>query len=184
MPAWLIGDPGRMPFVGHLRFAARVGDAWISLAGRVHPGDVEEGWRAARELAAALDPIEERTRGLGAGRFALVRAAWALLGEAPRDGLGPAGGADVSVLMVAGDPGGVAVTGVGLTGVWGLEAGGQWTPLASEGHPLLSRAGLPSTPPGVLELERAIEVVVGCPHPMEPELPAPSVMAERCGVRR
>ena len=55
LAANLLGDPGRMPFVGHFRVRVLTEQASLAVAGRVAgEAGVVPGFRAAREIEGAL----------------------------------------------------------------------------------------------------------------------------------
>lgn len=177
-PAWLIGDPTTLPFLGHLRVVVEGPSAAVAVAARVGAGgDVVDGWRASRYLAAAL-----RSAAGPGDRNALLWRVWSALASADAAQLGPAGGADLSMLLVAMDEHGAGVAGVGLSSVWGL-VDGALVPLAEGAHPLLAPAGRPSRTPGVLHLDVQPTAVVGCPRHLRGEAPPVRVLEQLCGVR-
>ena len=182
--ALLLGTPGRLPFVGHLRASAEGGRAWLRAAGRVFAGgDPVAAYEPARQVAAAILGID--TRG---DRNALLWRAWEAVGALDPSVLGPEEGGDLSLLLVAGDPDGVGVAGVGLTAVWGRVPGlGALVPLVGGRHPLLAPPGRPVRTPGVLTLDpidgRDPVSVVGCPAPDAPAIAILEGLDARCGVR-
>lgn len=175
LPALLLGDPGRAPFVGHLRARIDAGGAWLVGAGRLAAeAGVEGAYGPARALEAALRAVS------GADRHALLWRAWEAVAGLPPEVLGPAAGADLSLLLVAGDGAGVSVAGVGLVAVWG-RADDRWAPLAEGRHPLLAPPGRPARTPGALELDLRPALVLGCPSHLDPAPPAMDALAARCG---
>ncbi len=128
MRALLVGSPGRTPFCGHFRGAARHGEVSVCWAGRLRgTGSPEEGWAAAEEARSALASL---TSSPGADRFALIDATWTALRALDHR--------DLSVLIAASDPGGVSLAACGLDAVY---THGQ--PLVESGHPLLGEPGIP-----------------------------------------
>lgn len=179
VPAWLLGDPTRAPFVGHARVRLDTGRARLSGAGRLGvAGGLVGAFRAARRLEAV---VLEAAAGPG-DRHALLWRSWEALIALPAEELGADGGADLTLLLVAEDVGGIGVAGVGLSGVFGL-AGGRLVPLVEGRHPLLAPPGRPARTPGVLTLELEPEAVVGVPAHLEGLAPVPEGLALRCGVR-
>jgi len=112
------------------------------------------------------------------------------LRQVPGADLGPAEGGDLSLLVVAADPDGIGVAGVGLAAALGRGPTGV-APLVAPGHPLLEPPGRPSAVPGVLTLDGArVDAVIGVPSHLEPTLPAlaaaslsPAELDRRCGLR-
>lgn len=181
--AWLLGRPGLFPFVGQFRLSVQAHGARCSIVGRIAAGaPIEQAHTVAQRvrsvLAAAPVGPWQRT-----DRHGLIRRIWQLLAEIPADRLGPAGGDDLTLLMLAQDVRGVAITGVGLAGAWAM-LDGQYRALVSPGHPLLAPTGRPDGVPGVLTLDQACARVVGAPRPLDPVLPPAARIAERCGARR
>ena len=115
--ALLLGDPGRMPFVGHFHLGFHTERASLAVAGRVAAeSGVVSGFRAAREVEGAL--LGMVTHG-AKDRNDLIRRAWTVLSDIASCDLGPSGGADLSLLLAARDGRGMGIAGVGLSGVWG-----------------------------------------------------------------
>lgn len=178
-PALLLGDPGRAPFAGHARARVVGPRATMTAAGRVAAG---AGLVVAYGAARALEEVLHRAAGPG-DRNAMLRRAWEALEALPAAALGPEGGADLSLLLVAEDAEGIGVAAVGLAALWG-ELGGQLLPLVEGKHPLLCPPGRPSRTPGVLTLDLAPERLVGCPASLDPTPPALAALDARCGVHR
>ena len=180
--ALMLGDPNPPSFVGHLRLQLVGTGSSLAVAGRVA---VEAGvigaFLPARRVEAALR--EAVTPALdGRDRHLLLHRAWAALAAIPALDLGPAGGADLSLLLVAADDRGVGIAGVGMCGVWG-EHDGQWRPLVGSGHPLLRGPGRPEKTPGVLTLTAAPTAVLAIPSHLPPELPAAGRVRACAGAR-
>lgn len=148
----LVGHAGDWPFAGALR--GRCGPvAWAGcVAWRADPA---VAWRAARALDAALrspgPPRADRRRALS--------ILWERLDAVDRDLLGPGGGDDLVLLLIARDDAGFAVGGVGLAEVRDGE-GGSWV---APPHPLLGPAGIPDQRPGALTTDTLPSVLVGVP---------------------
>jgi hypothetical protein len=172
----LLGDPGALPFLGHLRAQVEVPGARLWAAGRVfNGGDVVEAYEASRNL---IELIEGLGKGLEkASRHDLLRLAWEAL---QGDRLGESGGADLQLLLTAQDGEGVGVAAVGLSMVYGRIAG-ELEPLVSADHPLLCPPGIPTSLPGVLTLDRPTDQVLGIPDHLPAELPAELDLARDCG---
>jgi hypothetical protein len=178
----MLGDPGEEPFVGHLRITLSGEGSWISASGRVAAATgPAEAFVPARTLEStlrtALTPLLEKSE-----RNLLLHRAWSSIVGLDGTILGPAEGADLSLLLIAGDSRGVGVSGVGLSMVWG-RYGGRWRPLVRTGHPLLGAAGRPARAPGVLGLPRPPEILLGAPAHLPPRLPERDVL-RRAGVHR
>ncbi len=180
--ALALGGDGDLPFNGHFRVEVLGGRARLAAAGRVaHGAPVTEAFAVARRVEAVLRTVAEGAW-WDTDRHGMLRRAWTLLSELPPARLGPAEGADLSVVFVVSDERGSGVAGAGLGGVWG---GGEdrWRALVPPGHPLLTPPGLPTGLPGVLTLEIEPAIVVGAPVGVEPTLPPPEALARRCGDR-
>ena len=177
--AWLLGDPTRAPFLGHARLRLDTGRARLAGAARLGlGGGVVGAYRAARGLEQALI---EAASGPG-DRYALLWRAWEALAGMPAEALGPAGGGDLSLILVAEDPGGICVAGVGLSAVYGL-VGAELRALVEGQHPLLAPPGRPARTPGVLTLDVEPEAVVGLPAHLEPRPPRLDSLRALAGVR-
>ncbi|MCB9796952.1 MAG: hypothetical protein H6741_30075 [Alphaproteobacteria bacterium] len=175
--ALLLGSSGRLPFNGHLRVSRLTDGVRLQVAARVaHGAPPPEAWEAVCAAYAALAAAE------GHDRWQLCRDAWERLLAVDRGRLGPASGADLSLLMVTEDAGGETISGVGLAALHTLERG-ELRPVVPAGHPLLGAAGLPTQPPNVLSPARPGPVYVGrCAALSVAEPPARGVL-EACGVR-
>jgi hypothetical protein len=182
----MLGDPGRWPFVGHLRLA-HIGDgAALALAARLGgDGQKSDERETLYDDARALD---QHLRHALAGaphqgdRHGLLRAAWDALFNAPDGAFGPHGPESLRLVVVGGDGRGVGVSGLGLGRVWGQTEDGL-VALAEAGHPLLGDPGLPPTAPGVLTLEMAVTRVIVCPSHLRLDPIAPEQIDAACGVR-
>jgi hypothetical protein len=182
--AHLLGDPDRMPFVGHLQVGIHTANASLAAAGRVAAASgIVPGFRAAREIETAL--LSMNTQDI-TDRNQLLALAWSVLADIASCDLGPAAGADLSLLLAARDARGMGIAGVGLSGVWGWsgQVQDELTPLVQGAHPLLGAAGLPSAIPGVLTLDAPVTRVIAAPAHIHPVLPATEALALRCGDRR
>jgi hypothetical protein len=179
LAAHLLGDSGRMPFVGHFRATVHGPGAVLSAAGRVAPlGGVSTAFHAARCIEAMLREMD--TDKLG-DRHSLLRAAWSALLSIPVCDLGPENGTDITVLFGCADTNGMGIAGVGLGGVWSLAESGI-EPMVEGDHPLLGPAGLPDVVPGVLTLDAPVDTIIGLPHPLQIDLPHPADLLLRCGA--
>jgi hypothetical protein len=177
--AYLLGDPGRLPFIGHFRVVIQTESITLAAAGRVGARDgTVPGFRAARLVEGALHGI--KTEDL-LGRNDLLLRAWTTLLDIDRCDLGPSDGADFSILLAARDSDGMGIAGTGLGGVWGANDS-TLIPLVEGDHPLLKDQGLPLEIPGVLTLDVPLETVYAVPAHLEPMLPSSSHLLARCGV--
>jgi hypothetical protein len=182
LAALLLGDPGRMPFIGHFQVGIHTEGASLAVAGRVAGrSGVVPGFRAARELEGALlgmNTVEVQDR------HDLIRRAWRVLHDVEACDFGPDGGADLTILMVGQDAQGMGIAGVGLSGVWGWSGavGDEVQPLVDGAHPLLGDPGMPEETPGVLTLDAPVARVVAIPTHLQPVLPGVDTLARRCGV--
>lgn len=180
--ALLLGDPGNEPFSGHLRFEVP-GETWIAVAGRVAASDgLRDAFRCARHLEGHLHRALHAAANT-ADRNALLRCAWQALADLDAASLGSSQGADLSLLLVAGDARGVGVAGTGLGAVWAAFPEG-WEPLATGTHPLLQTTGRPERPPGVITLREAPRQILGSPQHLPARLPDVDAIPARAGVRR
>jgi hypothetical protein len=180
--ALLLGDPGRLPFVGHFQVGIHTGAGSLAVAGRVSAeAGAVPGFRAAREVEGAL--LGMTTHDVK-DRNDLLRRAWRSLHDLATCDMGPAGGADLTILMAARDERGMGIAGVGLAGVWGWSGalGDDPVPLVQGAHPLLGRPGMPAEVPGVLTLDAPVEQVVAVPAHLQPVLPGTDSLTRRCGV--
>ena len=182
--ALLLAPPGPFPFAGHFWLEARGDRSWIALSasiassmGPVVAFSVARALRA--HLQSALAPQAEQAP----DRNRLLRTLWETLGSAPEPALGPPGGADLSVLALAGDRRGASVAGVGLSAVWGMYVD-SWEPLARGAHPLLGPAGRPAQVPGALRLTASPRRVLATLAAQPPELPPAETLLLRAGVRQ
>ena len=180
--ALLLGDPGRLPFVGHFQVGIHTGAGSLAVAGRVAAeAGVVPGFKAAREIESAL--LGLRTQGVQ-DRNDLIRRAWTALHDVAACDMGPASGTDLTILLAAQDDRGMGIAGVGLSGVWGWSGvvGEEIKPLVQGAHPLLGEPGLPKEVPGVLTLDAPVARVVAVPAHLQPVLPNSDTLARRCGV--
>lgn len=179
LTAHLHGSPGRLPFIGHFRAAARSGPVAFSVAGAVAArSEPQIAFDAARAVEAAFraDLLEG-----AADKVAVLGRVWeAILGIDERV-LGPHQGRDFVALLAVVDEHGVGIAGPGLGGVWAWEDGGL-TALVHGEHPLLGPPGRPERLPGILSLDEAHSRVVAVAH----DHPVPNIqfsgLARRCGV--
>jgi len=109
---------------------------------------------------------------------------WDRIDSVSGDLLGERRGEDLTVLVIAGDPRGCAVSGAGLGRVYGTLEGylRSWV---TPPHPLLGPPGRPSQRPGALQVTRIPATLVGVAEGA-PELehePVDSVLPW-CGVHR
>jgi len=148
----LVGRGGPWPFAGY--FVGRLDPtprSRVCWAGRVAVGDdLELAWRATRAVRGALlrgGPIaEDRRRALS--------VFWTRLDGVHRSSLGSAEGGDISLLVVAEDAEGAAVSGVGLGAVHAVGPDAPASPWVSGNHPLLGHPGLPQRRPGAITVDR------------------------------
>ena len=128
------------PFSGYF-YGCRPGLTW---AGRIGDGpDVQATWRASqlirRALQACVFDAEEKKRRLSQLIYAMQ--------EIQSDGAVPLD--SLSFLAVATDIDGMAVTGMGLSEVYGCNDPGIVESLVAPPHPLLGPPGLSKEPMGV-----------------------------------
>lgn len=145
--ALMLRGAGRFPFNGLFELTRVQGDCWLSVAGRIAGSSAPEvTWDILVTVHEALADA------CAPDRLGALRTVWDRVLTLPRQALGPAQGKDLSLLLVATDPEGTSVAGVGLEMVW------RWTPervqpLVSPGHNLLAPPGIPTLPPGALTLD-------------------------------
>ena len=179
--SFLLGEPGRLPFVGHFRTSVQLGDVAISAAGRVAgSANVAVAFRAARTIETALQGLGQAHIGT-VDRHNVLRTAWCTLADIPACDLGPEGGDDLSIIFTVKDTSGMGIAATGIGGVW------SWTnenilPLVEGKHPLLGPPGRPAEPPGVLTLDSAVNTVVAVPHHRSNEAPQMSGLAKAVGM--
>ena len=109
--ALLLGEPGRLPFLGHFRFRCERGTVRLSGAGRVAArADAESAFAAARAIEQAL------ARSEGADRRAILRDAFSRMqaGE---------------LILVAQDATGTDAAARGIEAWWGMTTSGATVPL-------------------------------------------------------
>jgi hypothetical protein len=171
----LLGEPGRLPFLGHFRFSCAKGGVRLSGAGRVAArDDAESAFAAARRIEQAFAEIDAGDRG-GA-----IREAWSRLLGLPRSGFGSRGGNDLAVLLVAEDESGVEATARGIGALWGMTSAGVTSAL--EAKALLGEPGLAPEMPGPIAIDREMAIVVGAPTGLALAAPTSDDVAARCGV--
>lgn len=174
----LYGDPGRVPFLGHLGVVRRGGAAAWGAAGRLRePVEVLPAFHLARavELALAraweaLDPASDRFDGL--------RAAWEAL-QVFHGSSGTLAG-QLELLLVGVDEAGRAVAGTGLARVWELDEAGP-RPLTEPSHPLARDADWIAEIPGVLQLPVGPLGLVGVSRAHAEASPEDPDWTRRCG---
>ena len=104
--ALLLGEPGRLPFLGHFRFRFERGTVRLSGAGRVAArADAESAFVAARAIEQALARAE------GGDRQAILRDALSRM---------PAG----ELILVAQDATGADAAAIGIEAWWGMTPSG------------------------------------------------------------
>jgi hypothetical protein len=180
--ALLCPSPGPMPFLGHFRVGWREALSGYSVAGRIGaPADPAVAWASARGLEGAV----RRCNAEGPAPAArLVRRVWEAVRRHPAGELGPRGGEDLIMLILAWDAEGASLSGVGLGRLWAGDDPGLRAVLPPE-HPLLAiPPGRPAQLPGALSLRAAPSLVVGAPAGEEALIPAPGRVRASCGARR
>ena len=176
--AFLHGDPGRLPFLGHFRVHKQFGRSHLSAAGRIRSrGDIVFAFRAARLiestiLSASIDQESDRHQTLA--------ALWQHIHTIDGCDLGTDKGSDLVVLFAVADDEGTGISGMGLGGVWGY-SDAQFEPLVQDNHPLLSGPGRPEHLAGVLTLDMPHPVIVAVPHDHRTP-PMTKDWKQRCGV--
>jgi hypothetical protein len=157
--ALLLGEPGRLPFLGHFRFHRESGAIRLSGAGRVAPrAGAETAFAAARAIEHAL------VGATGADRGAMLHDAWARLADARA-------AHDFAVVLVAEDEGGVDAAATGIGAWWGMTSGGATADLA-----------LPTEMRQTIAIHPATMLVVGAPTGLVLAAPTRDDVATRCGL--
>jgi hypothetical protein len=153
----LMGRRGLWPLAGHLRGQNGHGTRSLAWAGRVAASaDLRTAWAAAGAVHRALSQASEPD----VGRRQSIVLAWERLDRIERAELGPLGGEDLHLLLVACDAEGIAVSAAGMGGLHALKDG-MSTPWVEGRHPLLSRPGLPAERPGALTASGGPSWLVG-----------------------
>lgn len=182
--AALAGRTGAWPFAGaftgSLSDDGPMGLAW---AGRVTSGaDLALAWRASRLLEHTL----ARPGLPRADRRHALAIAWARLDGVQRDLLGPNAGDGVSVLLIAWDAEGVALSGVGLEALYASDPGSALAPWLAPTHPLFGLPGLTTARPMALTVDSAPSSLIAVAHGDGHDLAglAHQDALLRCGARR
>ncbi|MGB0638306.1 MAG: hypothetical protein ACPGTU_03165 [Myxococcota bacterium] len=179
--AFLHGEPGRLPFVGHFRTSVQVDGVTLAAAGRVAGNsNVAVAFRAAREIETALQGIGS-ARLSNVDRHSVLRAAWNTLADIEACDLGPNGGDDLSIIITVKDDSGMGVAAVGIGGLWSWQ-NNTLLPLVEGQHPLLGPPGRPDEAPGVLTLDAPVHAVVATPHHRSNETPQIAGLARAVGM--
>jgi hypothetical protein len=123
--ALLLGEPGRLPFLGHFRFRCERGAVRLSGAGRVAArADAESAFAAARAIEQVLARAE------GADRRAILRDAFSRMtaGE---------------LILVAQDATGAEAAAIGIEAWWAVSSSGVILALPPPtGEPMLVDAAI------------------------------------------
>lgn len=154
----LVGGDEPWPLAGHLRGSLPGSEVSVSWVGRVGLGaGPEVAWRASRALERGLRRggplVGDRRRALAGG--------WARIDAVADDVLGPGGGADLVLLLLATDDDGIALSAVGLRGLLAIDDDGCLRSWLEAPHPLFVGPGRPSKRPGALTLAAAPRWLVG-----------------------
>ena len=177
--AYLQGDPGRLPFLGHFRSQRSFEGGHLSVAGRLRSrGDVVRAFRAARLIESAVQSATVKNE---RDRHQILAATWQHIHTIDGDDLGTELGADLVILFAVQDELGIGISGMGLGGVWAL-SDDHFEPLVHGQHPLLTDPGRPEKLAGILTLDVPHSSIVGVPHD-HPDPPIKSDWKQKCGVR-
>lgn len=176
----LYGEPGRVPFLGHLRVVREGNAASWGAAGRLRePVEVLPAYHLARAVEGALALAWEALPA-DADRFDGLRAAWGALRELHARSGGLAGRLELLLLGVDGE--GRAVAGTGLARVWELDEAGARV-LTGADHPLAAEADWLTELPGVLQLPRGSGALLGVREAHSEAGPGDADWTRRCGRR-
>jgi hypothetical protein len=176
--ALLVGGGGRFPYNGHFRLRLVSGETVLDVAGRIGASlPPEEAWPGVVSMFKLL------RHAIGIDRVEMSRSVWDLLASVPPERLGPREGRDLSLLVVAADPDGVIISGVGLGGLLGL-VGARARPVVPPTHPLLGEPGLPQGPPRALAPRMMAPAYAAWCHGDSPPDNDTEDLFARCGVTR
>lgn len=171
----LFGAEGPWPFAGHFRGATRAGEVELSWAGRgAASRGPEEAFEVSRSLQQALSavrPSSDRRQALGQA-YAAVDAL-----------LSAGSAAEVSLLLLASDPGGASISAVGIANLYAPDARDEIHRWVRPPHPLLSEVDGSGGERGALSVERRPSCLMGA---VAGEPGRGLKLAEaltRCGVR-
>jgi hypothetical protein len=141
-----LGSPGRLPFLGHFRLRVQGSDCQLDLCGRIgNNRPPADAWRLSAGVRQALSQAN------GDDGPSLMRHCWEQVLTLPRKEFGPDNGMDLALLLVATDPNGLYLSGVGLAGIW-RQTGHELQEIANPMTVETQHPGIPKLPPKVLKL--------------------------------
>ncbi len=173
---FLLGTPGRLPFLGHFRLRVFGENCQIDLCGRIgQQSPPEEAWILADRIAQALAQAE------GGDGPSLMRDCWEKVLTFPRNKLGTDKGTNLSLLLIAKDSSGYYLSAVGVSGVWQQNAEGLQE-IATASTAETNHPGIPKLPPKVLKLAASDAVYFGAPLGHQISNPTPETLMRDAGV--
>lgn len=182
VPVYILGDDSPQPFTGAFRVVVDGMHCWLRAYGRIAVGaGIIESYLPARRVEAAIKHATNRSL-RDQNRFLLLRSMWEELHHLSTDDLGPNKGADLCLVVATGDAGGVELSAIGVSGIWGrLPQGTRWIPIVPQHHPLLSAPGITQKIPGSLTIKRPPMSILATTTFVSPVLPNPQELMRRIG---
>ncbi len=175
---FLLGSPGRLPFLGHFRLSVSGENCQIDLCGRLgQESPPEEAWILAGRVAQTLAQAK------GEDGPSLMRDCWERVLTIPRNKLGSTKGADLSLLLIAKDSSGHFLSAVGLSGIWQHSTEGI-REIAAASTAETNHPGIPKLPPKVLKLAESDAVYFGAPLGHSISNPTPESLTKDAGLNR
>lgn len=145
-PHLLLPDESTFPYQGHFHLHLERSDVSLYCSGRIaHEASLIESWETTKIIHATLQESQ------GTDRLLILKDAWNRLLTLARSSLGPKQGDDLSLLMIAQDPEGVALSASGIGRIWILQGDSPGS-LLPEDHPLFTQQGVPKLHPNALAL--------------------------------
>ena len=184
LPVYMLAQKSRFPCTGAFSIRVGKGRSWLFANGFIaRDTGVKKSYLPARTVQACIektakDAITHRDR------RGVLEEVWSSLFDIPRAQLGRNRGADMSLIMAAGDEDGVNLCTISVSGLWGKHMADQkWLPILPKGHPLFQVDGLSEEFPGSLHIAHPPKCVVATAQPLFPMLPQEAELWERLGVK-